>query len=300
MENKEKNKNRRPKVPRKIADDILFRSDRKCCICRRQGIRPQIHHIDGNSSNNDPDNLIPLCPNCHSEIEQKGGSGRDCTQGVLRKYRDDWFKEVVNYRKKKVKSKSNKDKIDILVALAQHDVRRISYQIEAARFNWEKINSLLQKLFPYGRDFEYDVRSEIIYVTSIVANHTRHCEQKEVIKTLLDVLIESLPIYSIVNPLKRKLSNKNIELILRAVEIIHTVLWDTCRYLRDLEITEEGANSLYYILKYARLNKLKKVKKRAMEVFNECEKICDEERNSHKFLKGKEILEKEKSLALEE
>jgi len=26
---------------------------------------PQLHHIDEDPSNNDPENLLPLCPNCH-------------------------------------------------------------------------------------------------------------------------------------------------------------------------------------------------------------------------------------------
>ena len=34
-----------------------------CAICGETG--PQIHHIDEDSSNNDPLNLLPLCPNCH-------------------------------------------------------------------------------------------------------------------------------------------------------------------------------------------------------------------------------------------
>ena len=29
----------------------------------------EIHHIDGNPANNDPFNLIPLCPNCHTELK---------------------------------------------------------------------------------------------------------------------------------------------------------------------------------------------------------------------------------------
>ena len=42
----------------------------------------QIHHIDGNSKNNSPDNLQVICPNCHAKTENymalnKGNSGRD-------------------------------------------------------------------------------------------------------------------------------------------------------------------------------------------------------------------------------
>ena len=35
----------------------------RCAICGAD--RPQIHHIDGDPSNNNVDNLLPLCPNHH-------------------------------------------------------------------------------------------------------------------------------------------------------------------------------------------------------------------------------------------
>ena len=48
----------------------------------------QLEHIDGNSNNNNLDNLELLCPNCHSLTETYGylnkGNGRD----ERKKYRD--------------------------------------------------------------------------------------------------------------------------------------------------------------------------------------------------------------------
>ncbi|MDQ3011542.1 MAG: HNH endonuclease, partial [Acidobacteriota bacterium] len=35
----------------------------RCAICAIDN--PQLHHIDETPSNNDPMNLVPLCPNCH-------------------------------------------------------------------------------------------------------------------------------------------------------------------------------------------------------------------------------------------
>ena len=39
--------------------------DRKCCVCGFDKI-VQVHHVDHNHNNNDPKNLVPLCPNHHS------------------------------------------------------------------------------------------------------------------------------------------------------------------------------------------------------------------------------------------
>jgi hypothetical protein len=54
---------RRPGIPRPVRDQVLAEFNHRCAICG--GERPHVHHIDGDPSNNDPSNLIPLCPNCH-------------------------------------------------------------------------------------------------------------------------------------------------------------------------------------------------------------------------------------------
>jgi 5-methylcytosine-specific restriction endonuclease McrA len=40
---------------------------KKCLVCGYSKI-VSVHHLDENHSNNNPDNLIPLCMNCHEEI----------------------------------------------------------------------------------------------------------------------------------------------------------------------------------------------------------------------------------------
>jgi len=56
----------REPLPPDLREHILQRAHYKCenpdC---REHIKPEIHHIDGNNSNNSPRNLIALCPNCH-------------------------------------------------------------------------------------------------------------------------------------------------------------------------------------------------------------------------------------------
>ena len=40
----------------------------------------QIHHIDGDCTNNKEDNLQLLCPNCHSLTENFGSRNKNCTR----------------------------------------------------------------------------------------------------------------------------------------------------------------------------------------------------------------------------
>lgn len=50
-------------IPQKITSKVLKEFNHRCAKCGADN--PHLHHIDENPSNNDPLNLIPLCPNCH-------------------------------------------------------------------------------------------------------------------------------------------------------------------------------------------------------------------------------------------
>lgn len=50
-------------IPTKVAEKVLREFNHRCAKCGADN--PQLHHIDEDPSNNDPLNLIPLCPNCH-------------------------------------------------------------------------------------------------------------------------------------------------------------------------------------------------------------------------------------------
>lgn len=84
----------RPQVPKQLADRILVKSRHTCCICHTGRVTAQIHHADGDPSNNDEENLIPLCPNCHARAESEYGMTRNYSPEQLRMYRDGWFREL--------------------------------------------------------------------------------------------------------------------------------------------------------------------------------------------------------------
>ncbi len=78
---------KRVQVPARLRDAVLKEFNHKCAMCGATG--PQVHHIDENPGNNDPQNLLPLCPNCHLRDQHDPTAQVD--QGKLRlfrKYRD--------------------------------------------------------------------------------------------------------------------------------------------------------------------------------------------------------------------
>ncbi len=58
----------RKSIPPNLKDKLLVAASHACTICGRSPV--QIHHIDGNPSNNSEDNLIVLCLNHHDEAEK--------------------------------------------------------------------------------------------------------------------------------------------------------------------------------------------------------------------------------------
>lgn len=56
---------------RKSYIKICFRyHEKKCVVCGEENI-VTVHHYDGNHENNDPRNLIPICPTHHSYMHSK-------------------------------------------------------------------------------------------------------------------------------------------------------------------------------------------------------------------------------------
>jgi hypothetical protein len=54
---------KRVTIPKTVQDSVLKEFNHRCALCGEA--RPHLHHLDEDPSNNDPQNLIPLCPNCH-------------------------------------------------------------------------------------------------------------------------------------------------------------------------------------------------------------------------------------------
>jgi len=85
-------------IPSDVAARVLFASDNTCCVCREPGRAVQLHHIDEDPGNNDPDNLCVLCLLCHDQTQTKGGFGRKLNASAVIQYRDDWLPRIVTRR----------------------------------------------------------------------------------------------------------------------------------------------------------------------------------------------------------
>jgi hypothetical protein len=66
---------------------ICFRYHKKKCVCCNETNVVEVHHYDGNKNNNDPENLIPLCPTHHQYWHSKF---RNLIKDVVDKYKEEY------------------------------------------------------------------------------------------------------------------------------------------------------------------------------------------------------------------
>ncbi len=82
------------RFPEAVVADLLADCKRHCCLCLRwRGRNLEIHHIEpvAEGGLGTRENGIPLCFDCHAEVESKSNMGRRFSAVELRRHRDDWF-----------------------------------------------------------------------------------------------------------------------------------------------------------------------------------------------------------------
>lgn len=87
---------RRPKIPIKIEQEVLYRSAYSCVICQKTNI--QIHHIDKDNTNNAFDNLAPLCQEHHGEAHTKRELTLSLSSDRIKACKQSWEAEVERRR----------------------------------------------------------------------------------------------------------------------------------------------------------------------------------------------------------
>lgn len=106
-------------VPTDVRAEISYMADNVCCYCTVPGRALQLHHIDENPANNDIDNLVLLCLECHNKTQIKGGFGKKASPEEIKKYRNMWYKEMQSVRntvkEELVKARTNSFETSIIL-----------------------------------------------------------------------------------------------------------------------------------------------------------------------------------------
>jgi len=87
-----------------LRSHLLLRNQHACCICKKSGV--QIHHIDSNPANNDPNNLAVLCLHHHSEVTFPSGLTARITSKEVHQYKQRWEKACLERVNKGVRART--------------------------------------------------------------------------------------------------------------------------------------------------------------------------------------------------
>ena len=96
----------RPRIPEHIRTAVLSACAQICCICyylnensKSRPVPGQIAHLDENSANNKPENLVWLCPTHHTEYDKKSNTVQHLPAGMVRTWRNNLVNLVAERRK---------------------------------------------------------------------------------------------------------------------------------------------------------------------------------------------------------
>lgn len=264
-----KQQKKRTKISSRVEDTVLFDSDKTCCICGESNAI-QIHHIDGNHSNNVIDNLAVLCISCHDQVTKKGGVSKSISPGLVRRYRDTWYKTVQTKREKQISNAKTQSfsKRKILDLLAIHEIRKISASLSCMKD--EEYEKELNKLFAFTKEYDVEVRLELSGI--LFNSQSFHTSRLAYLVSCL--AIDMLPIVSLVSPSRLKTPTKENYIFL----VVSNIGFEMC-YLPmyrkyDLDIIDAGAKVLWTVLRFAYLNKLQRLEKEVRKYFSRLKEIA--------------------------
>jgi hypothetical protein len=106
--------------PEREAAVLLANCARHCCVCHRWcGFRIELHHIQARADGggDEIDNAIPVCFDCHAEIESKGPRGRKYSEHELREHRRLWLQAIADHPDLLVRREASQSEAGPLEAL---------------------------------------------------------------------------------------------------------------------------------------------------------------------------------------
>ena len=270
---------KRTKIPQKIADEVSYRSDMLCAVCRAPG--DHIHHLDHESSNHNPDNLILLCFRHHNAATIKSSLSRKFSKGVLLRYRDQHYKQLEQRRAlSPINTSSNKvmgvteqalfqTTIDAMVCI---EVEKIKNHFKA--LHWPLIQKHIYTLNMFPLGIGPRARKAILYALDDISSNTRHKMPLIIAQSIREIASNILPYRSFLVKNRQPMNKTEKEILSIGITIGFDIAYDAVKYLNNIKIADQGAQILWQVLSFVSSNKIKDVMKYASEEFLRAEETA--------------------------
>jgi hypothetical protein len=266
----QESKNKRKRVSADIEAEVLFQSDRLCCIDQKRG--DHIHHIDGNNSNNEFDNLVLLCFDCHNEASISGSLRKKLTPNTIHKYRDHHYNVIKNKRELSL-SKFSNDIEELtttalinasLTALTLFEISKIQEEYYDCPLNDR--DHIIKKLSKLSGNNNSRIAFEVFSFLSKVAYETRNGIPQKMIQTIFSLTIKFFP-----PPDALKNPTQYFELGFQVISFAFTIIYDSTIHLKDYQITSYGLLILKYIYLKSKKYNLNELVKKVEQTYTEIE-----------------------------
>jgi hypothetical protein len=180
------------------------------------------------------------------------------------------------------------------------DVKRIRFEIEGTRA-WPELERLLDKLLPYATEFDDSVKHHVLDAVMHVTGGAWNKMPVEVAQSISTVLWELLPvgIGGMNSPSWKEISAEEQKLLERIGHAVFDLTWDSCRYLRDIEVVEVAARLYWALIRFSALNRLSRLQAQFLERAGQCREICNELRDGKPFPEAQQLLDEQIKDALD-
>jgi len=238
--------NSRKKISTNVESEVMFMSNLQCCIDSKRGMH--IHHIDENPQNNELDNLVLLCFECHDRASIKGGLSKKLSAKTIIKFRDHHYKVIETERNKsldlvtkKITNPSYEDFVNAsIIGSILVEISKIKREYNI--FILMDRNEILEKLLTFTDYNVPRISFEIFAFLEKVAYETRAGLPLNMIYTIVRIVERYFP------PHQKTLNQKQIEETGKlAINICRTIIYDTSIHSHKFRSMMYGYSLLKYI-----------------------------------------------------
>ena len=258
----------RIKPTRDVQADVMFLSDRECCVCNKRG--DHIHHIDGDNSNSKLDNLAYLCFDCHSEATMTNTLRKKLSPEAILKFRELKYTTVQAKRKASLghfNAPINQLTTEDLLNTTKNAI--IIIEIEKLKEEFDNAeekdkHTVLGKLFKFSDHNNFRITYDVFAFLELISEGTRFGMTNDLVITIESLIVRFFPH----DKAEDKQTQIN-ELADTVCEIALNIIYDAARYLKNYEVTMWGLNILKYIQMESKQSKYQNLAELVSKTYDE-------------------------------
>lgn len=271
---------KRVKISHKTEVKILMKNKHTCCICRdfKSYQEPIIHHIDGNPSNNDENNLAVLCL-IHASMADAGlrkgklGSGKKLKPDEVLVFKRTWEEkcETEIRLEKRVLPVKERKQLEILykfeISKRKNEILSLSQeQQHLRRNNYEFLQQLLIEEFITG----LKLRPVILKAFSDIG--LQSAGDNNIALPLIDA-IGGLFLH-LVGPEDVKMYPNDKKLLLESMDIFEIIGRYGAIKSEDVEVLKKTCQKIYELAEISSWYKFIEFKNKALKTLKKIRKKC--------------------------